>query len=137
VEQGIVSVARSYTFTDDEPFNGTSYYRLIQIDYDGQSETFAPQSVTRTTVLTELKINTIGPNPFIDELSILMEFPESTTLRAELFTQDGKKVWETMQEVSQGRQSFTLTPDVTNSGVYLLRLTDSKDNTVVTRLVKK
>ena len=134
---GNSSVARSYTFTDDEPFNGTSYYRLIQIDYDGQSETFAPQSVTRTTVLTELKINTIGPNPFIDELSILMEFPESTTLRAELFTQDGKKVWETMQEVSQGRQSFTLTPDATNSGVYLLRLTDSKDNTVVTGMVKK
>lgn len=134
---GNSSVPRAYTFSDDEPFNGTSYYRLTQVDYDGQSETFAPQSITRTTVLTALKINTIGPNPFIDELNILMEFPEPTTLRAELFTQDGKKVWETMQEVDQGRQSFTLTPEITISGVYLLRLTDSKDNTVVTRLVKK
>lgn len=34
-----------YSFTDNNPLSGTSYYRLTQTDYDGQYETFRPISI--------------------------------------------------------------------------------------------
>lgn len=35
---GTVSQVMNYTFTDDAPQAGTNYYRLVQTDYNGQSE---------------------------------------------------------------------------------------------------
>lgn len=134
---GTTSVPHRYNFSDDAPFPGTSYYRLTQVDYDGKSETFATRSFNYTNAPDEMTLLQVGPNPFKEEISLLMQFPENSMLKAELYTNDGKKMWETLQSVSQGRQSFTLNPDVQFSGVYLLRLTDSKEKTLVVRLVKK
>ena len=35
-----------YRIVDENPYKGISYYRLKQTDYDGNSETFHPVSVT-------------------------------------------------------------------------------------------
>lgn len=34
-----------YTWIDNRPLGGTSYYRLVQVDYNGDSETFQAQSI--------------------------------------------------------------------------------------------
>ena len=36
----------SYSVIDTKPIYGTSYYRLKQTDYDGQTESFHPVSVS-------------------------------------------------------------------------------------------
>ena len=84
-----------------------------------------------------MKLLQYGPNPFIDELSLLIQFPNNTQLRAELFTIDGKKVWETEQDATTGRASYTLNPDVRASGVYHLRLSNSEGKTLLLKLVKR
>ena len=61
---GTTSDLITYNTTHEKPINGCNYYRLTQVDYDGQFETFNPISVI-TNVLGEReyilrKMNLIG-----------------------------------------------------------------------------
>ena len=134
---GTSTLSHHYSFTDDAPFLGTSYYRLTQIDYNGEKETFPPRPFTFSLDGTEMKLLQFGPNPFIDEISLLIQFPNNTQMRAELFTIDGKKIWETEQEAAAGRASYLLNPDVRASGVYHLRLSNSEGKSLLVKLVKR
>ena len=134
---GTTTLPHKYSLTDDAPLLGTSYYRLTQVDFNGENETFPPRPFTYSINGSEMKLVQFGPNPFIDELSLLVQFPNNTQLRAELFTIDGKKIWETVQEVSAGRESFILRPDVRNSGVYHLRLSSAEGKSLLVKLVKR
>jgi hypothetical protein len=51
----------NYEFVDQNPYSGTSYYRLTQVDYDGQSETFDWVAVNR--IAEEEPSVQIFPNP--------------------------------------------------------------------------
>lgn len=133
---GTTSNPHHYSFADDDPFPGTSYYRVTQVDYNGDSEVFPIISFENTRVITEMKVLQVGPNPYHDELRIRVEFPSSNLLKAELLTVDGKKVWETVQQVESGSQVFVLNPQVKQNGVYLLRLTDAQGKSSVTKLVR-
>lgn len=42
---GTSSFQNEYTLTDDSPFDGTSYYRLLQYDFDGKETIFKPIEV--------------------------------------------------------------------------------------------
>ncbi|MBK9637551.1 MAG: T9SS type A sorting domain-containing protein [Bacteroidetes bacterium] len=134
---GTTTMPNKYSFTDDSPLLGISYYRLTQIDFNGEKEIFPPRSFSFSLEGTEMKLLQFGPNPFIDEISLLIQFPNNTQLRAELFTIDGKKVWETEQEATAGRESYTLNPDIRSSGVYHLRLSNSEGKSLLLKLVKR
>lgn len=134
---GTTSESSKYSFTDDAPFLGTSYYRLTQNDFNGEKEIFAPHSFTYSLDGTEMNLLQFGPNPFIDKISLLIQFPNNTKLRAELFTIDGKKIWETMQDASVGRASYTLNPDLRSSGIYHLRLRNSEGKSLLLKMVKR
>lgn len=61
-------IALNYSYTDNNPINGVSYYRLKQTDYDGAYEVFSPVSVSYLNE-NDLKM---GPNPAINEFNIMM-----------------------------------------------------------------
>ncbi len=63
---GNSNINLKYSYIDQYPSNGISYYRLSQTDYDGKSETFSPISVSS---VREADIK-IGPNPVVDYLDI-------------------------------------------------------------------
>lgn len=56
----------NYSYTDYNPLQGVSYYRLTQTDYDGESKIFDPISVAYINE-GELKI---GPNPAQNILNV-------------------------------------------------------------------
>jgi hypothetical protein len=134
---GTTPESSKYSFTDDEPFSGTSYYRLTQVDFNSEQEVFAPITFILELNLNEFKLIQLGPNPFKQELSLLMQFPTETQLKSELFTLSGGRVWETVQKVSAGRMAFTLRPEVSAVGVFYLRLTTLDGKRVFTKLVKQ
>lgn len=59
---GTANTQIDYTWLDINPVEGVSYYRLSQTDYNGESETFNPVSVTIIYEKPELikKINLLG-----------------------------------------------------------------------------
>ena len=56
---GNSNITKEYNFTDPKPLVGLSYYRLIQEDFDGVSETFKPKSIV---IGEELSLR-LFPNP--------------------------------------------------------------------------
>tara|TARA_R110001583_G_scaffold2725_21_gene19167 strand:+ start:3634 stop:5178 length:1545 start_codon:yes stop_codon:yes gene_type:complete len=72
--EGNSNTQRDYTFIDKTPFEGISYYRLTQIDYDGKSETFYPVSVNITPNKV-IGLNII-PNPAIDFINLELVYSE-------------------------------------------------------------
>ena len=65
---GNSSVTLNYSYTDNNPVNGVSYYRLTQTDYNGDFEVFSPVSVS---FLNEGNLE-VYPNPAINEFNISM-----------------------------------------------------------------
>jgi hypothetical protein len=61
------NTAKEYNLIDAQPLNGSSYYRLVQVDKDGKSEIYGP-------VMIHAKSNdadwSVYPNPFQDIINI-------------------------------------------------------------------
>lgn len=136
---GNSSIPRNYTFSDMNPLDGTSYYRLRQVDYDGKFEVFQPRAVNRESgpAETQFRVTKIGPVPFRDQLSMELEADASGNVNFELFTNDGKLVWSDSRELQQGPQRVDLQPQAGIPGIYLLRVTAASGKTSVSRLVKQ
>lgn len=64
---GNSTVLNSYSFEDNDPIDGTSYYRLKQVDIDGTFEYSKIVAVDRK-ISNEL---TIAPNPIIDWAKVM------------------------------------------------------------------
>ena len=60
----------TYNWTDDNPFNGVSYYRLAQTDYDGTTKRFDPIAVSCESSVTGYSVY---PNPANEVLNIDIE----------------------------------------------------------------
>lgn len=56
----------NYSYTDNNPLLGISYYRLSQTDYDGQSETFDVVSISNFSQ----DLFSVGPNPATDNITV-------------------------------------------------------------------
>ena len=66
---GTTNVRQEYSVVDPAPFNGLSYYRLTQVDFDGRSETF--DLIAVTYVQDDLRVE-IFPNPTVDFVTLRM-----------------------------------------------------------------
>lgn len=59
---GTSNEIKDYYHLDTAPYYGVSYYRLVQVDYDGQYEMFNPISVNNEQFRSGLEL-TLFPNP--------------------------------------------------------------------------
>lgn len=107
------TIAGSYSFADQAPKTGTSYYRLKQVDADGKYEYSKVLTVKRTTT----DIITLLPNPATDYIRI-----NSTTterLNVKIYSADGRLMitgtYTTGEQISIGK----LTP-----GMYVATIND-------------
>jgi hypothetical protein len=115
----------NYSFADKNPFVGTAYYKLTQVD---QNNTTTLEKVIAVNFVINNADLVIYPNPTID----VIKFNDNRYKKAELSDLNGKKL-----------ASYTLTGtdhtlNVSNlpSGVYLLKLT-SANGQVTKKIVKR
>lgn len=57
---------RMYQFTDSKPYEGQNYYRLKQVDLDGEFQ----YSAIRSAIFNQENKLTVYPNPTIDEIRV-------------------------------------------------------------------
>lgn len=66
---GNSTVVSNYSYTDNEPYNGTNFYRLKQVDFDGISTTSKVINISSINFFPSNSIN-IYPNPGIGNITI-------------------------------------------------------------------
>ncbi len=66
--QGTTTIEQSYTFVDQQPFDGINYYRLKQVDFDGAFEYSTIVPVQYQTTESDKKL-AIFPNPTTETLT--------------------------------------------------------------------
>ncbi len=117
-QQGNSIDLRTYQYTDSEVKKGVPYYyRLKQIDLDGQFE-FSPVVHAQ---LSEKAALHIWPNPVTDQLTVQLDAPTTaTTNRVEIVDITGKTVWSSTIEKEELTAGYPLTINDLEKGTYII-----------------
>ncbi len=106
-----------YSYTDNNPFFGISYYRLKQTDFDGKY-TYSPIKKVGSTekLATEISLYYENENPIV-KINSLVE----SNAKIELINLNGIKLFTNEQPIIKGENTFTLDGNRTK-GLYLLKV---------------
>ncbi len=108
----------NYAAKDENPLQGTTYYRLMQTDFDGQFEIFDPVAVSCANGTAD--VITLFPNPANNELNISMSLGNADRGNIVVFNSLGQRVVSQFVQPLKGQNSYTL--DVSNlpAGQYIV-----------------
>jgi hypothetical protein len=119
---GNSQVNRDYRYTDKDLANGTYYYRLRQVDFDGKSQTSKIASLTITGAFT-LELLQNHPNPVTNSTTIEMIIPQSCRVQLILYDQVGRPVRQLMDEMKPaGKYQVELYKSGLSAGAYYYKL---------------
>jgi hypothetical protein len=122
-----------YYLTDHHPFDGLSYYRLSQIDYDG-TITYFPVISVHTNLPTALSIH---PNPGNGNSFVIDNINVEPGLSVAIIDAQGREVYRSkvMPDHGEVSRSIDVTPSrPLNPGVYNVVITTHR-NRYVEKLV--
>ncbi|MDD3859912.1 MAG: choice-of-anchor D domain-containing protein, partial [Bacteroidales bacterium] len=119
-----------YSFKDEKQIQ-TSYYRLKQVDFDGNFE-YSPVITSKCFAESNPEIY-IYPNPVSDIISITISNWYSNKIKIELCDIAGRIVYTSAIETKTEFHFEQINISNCESGVYLLRLSD-KDNTIIRKI---
>ena len=108
---------KTYQIVDENPWFGTTYYRLQQIDKDGEVQVFRPQSI----VISDEKIPFgVFPNPvFGNDFNLKTENVDEVEVK--MLSLEGKEI-----PINKVKQTETVlkvfSPETITSGVYFLEV---------------
>jgi hypothetical protein len=107
-----------YSLIDLLPYEGISYYRLMQTDFDGM---FAYSALVSIDLETSIEVN-IYPNPFITYTTIaLSDATQIHDCELKIYNGQGKEVMNT----ALTEQLTTIQTSDLSSGVYFYKLFDN------------
>ncbi len=89
--RGTSTESQFYSFTDHSPFNGISYYRLKQIDFDGTIKYYNEAEV-EFILVKEYSLDQNYPNPFNPNTSITYSLPVSGYVNLTVYNLLGSEV---------------------------------------------
>lgn len=136
---GTTSEKNFYTFTDNFPVTGKSYYRLRQIDYDGSYFLSSVIEVLNSKPFT-LNLFQNHPNPFNPETVINYEIPQDGIVSLKVYDILGNEIATLINENQKGGKhtvSFNTASYNLSSGVYIYKLQAEKFTSVKKMILAK
>ncbi len=123
VGSGTTGEVQEYTYTDESAMPGPIYYRLVQTDFDGTTETFGPLTVTLRSLTNGL---VVYPNPVDNDLLKMQVYGLESGLEAVVQISDlsGRTVF-TENIMVDRPESMNLEYELANQlpgGAYILNV---------------
>ncbi|UXP31119.1 T9SS type A sorting domain-containing protein [Reichenbachiella agarivorans] len=121
---GTTSNKTTYGFIDTTPYYGVSYYRLIQVDYDGKETIFGPVTINNDQYKQGIEV-VLYPNPTqSDNVNInLSSGDENSPIGIVIFDITGHMVYSQMVEAQLGTQSIPVRFNSRlQSGIYHVKV---------------
>ena len=129
---------KNYSISDFAPLEGLSYYKLTQVDNDGEFKTFAPISnscYSKETNVTFLVYPVPVINKFTFEISV--DDYQGSDVFYNLINMQGAVVLTDALDLNRGVNSQTIDINHLASGIYMLSVNNSKDQIPITKIIKK
>lgn len=127
----------NYSYIDDNVFNGVSYYRIKQTDFNGEFEYFPALSLNNQSNGGTLSIEKAKPNPFSSQFTLEIKSENKGMADFMLMNMKGEKVDASQIELNEGHTSFTYTNgDKLSSGTYIINITQDGVPTTY-KIIKK
>lgn len=108
-----------YSIIDKNPY-ATTYYRIIQVDLNGDSKTYGPVVVNNENA-AGLLVNKVFPNPAHESFFIDIYAKESIPVDIYVFDSFGKEVFSEMISV-EGQVNHEINSSTWTSGVYIVKI---------------
>jgi carboxypeptidase T len=123
------NTGQPYIFIDDSPFTGFNYYRIRAVDRDGH---FAYSKTIHLVYKPAWDI-TLYPNPVLDELHIRLKTFGSENISLTVSDINGKIVYTREYSAGVSNNDITVDAHAWPSGVYVLKMINSRKETLVVR----
>jgi hypothetical protein len=121
---GNSNTIRNYTLAVNSSYSNGSYYRLTQIDFNGDSETFDPIYVNcNKQGSNEVSIY---PNPAADLANIDIKASENMEIQLTLFSSTGQILFSQKTHVKEGSNIVKLDVNNLKPGMYHLNIVNDK-----------
>lgn len=122
---GTTPFTQSYSAVDKNPATGVSYYRLKQIDMDGNSTEFSP-----VAVFIENNSNdsiSLYPNPVTSNVTLVYISPDESPLSLNIMDVSGRTVRSvSMNNIQAGKNALFINTSGLSAGIYFIRVTGSR-----------
>ncbi len=125
---GTISIPSSYSFTDDKLSAGTYYYRLKQIDFNGDYK-YSNEIKVNYSAPISYKLEQNFPNPFNPSTSIKYSISENSHVKISIYDMLGKLV-ETLVNKNETAGIYSVKWNASNlaAGVYIYRIDAVSEN---------
>lgn len=124
----------NYEAPDMHPPGKVSYYRLKQVDYDGQ---FTYSSVIAIHKKSGLHPISCFPNPVSEALNILFDNSSNNYVSIIIYDISGREIIREEKVVSEGSNILTLETNALSSGSYSVSLLNSRNEILARDLFLK
>jgi hypothetical protein len=122
----------NYSYTDEHPAEGLSYYRLKQVDNDGAYKYSHIISCSKEPVVSKL-----NPNPAVDFVNFDFYSPSKATASIQVIDITGRVVLEKQQDIVEGNQVINTQLQGMEGGAYYFKISiNEMDYTYTTKLIK-
>lgn len=119
-----------YVFKDVTPLSGNNYYKLLQTDFNGDSEEFGPVVVSTSFSDQNFDIYASG-----NEVKITLSSLISSKASVKVFDMNGSQIADQSVNVEKGFNNIYIAVADFKSGIYILSLT-SDGKTVRKKFIK-
>lgn len=133
---GNTSRENKYEYTDKE-FYPKTYYRLKQVDFNGDytySDLIQVNSVKQNY---EFGFIDIIPNPSKDDIHLLLDLPQDADLKIELLDITGRIIKEVIKAGNKGEQRVPVNIGELNPGIFIVKVTLNDRVFKMKKLVKQ
>ncbi|MEX1190046.1 MAG: T9SS type A sorting domain-containing protein [Bacteroidia bacterium] len=121
---GNSTTQKNYSESISSKYAGGSYYRLTQVDFNGNSETFDPIYINcEQSLSNELSIS---PNPAVDFVNVSITASEEMETQLTLFSTSGQILFSKQARLTKGSNTIRLDIVDLPSGAYHLNVTSNK-----------
>lgn len=135
--EGNSNTARNYAFTDDNISDYAYYYRLNQVDFDGQSS-YSDIIQIKGELPTTWTIADVFPNPASSEVKVIIPAPNSDQVTLSVTDMTGRIVLSTTANLEAGNNIIPVDISFLANGAYFVKLAGCDNcETVVSRFVKQ
>jgi len=117
---GNSNTALNYDAIDNNPVDGIAYYRLVQTDFNGQTETFSPVAVTCSS--RPVDVVSVYPNPAQNELNINVNLTGNDHGTLVVYNHLGQQVLTRTINADKGFNNYTLDVSGFAAGQYFVNI---------------